>query len=89
MGYDAVMVLVEAMKRANSSDPAKYLPEIKKTQYQGIIGPIAFDEKGDLVNGPITIYQVKGGQWVALENSKSPVSETNPTPAASPDKSKK
>jgi branched-chain amino acid transport system substrate-binding protein len=89
MGYDAVMVLVEAMKRANSSDPAKYLPEIKKTQYQGIIGPIAFDEKGDLVNGPITIYQVKGGQWVALENSKSPVPETNPTPAASPDKSKK
>ena len=67
MGYDAVMVLVEAMKRAGSSDPAKFLPEVGKTNYNGVIGPIAFDEKGDLKNGPITIYAVKGGKWEALE----------------------
>ena len=67
MGYDAVFVLVEAMKRAGSAEPAKFLPEIGKTDHQGVIGPIAFDEKGDLRNGPITIYVVKGGQWVPLE----------------------
>jgi branched-chain amino acid transport system substrate-binding protein len=67
MGYDAVMVLVDSMKRAGSSDPAKFLPEIGKTNYQGVIGPIAFDEKGDIRNGPITIYVVKGGKWEALE----------------------
>lgn len=67
MGYDAVMVFVDAMKRANSAEPAKFLPEIGKTNYQGVIGPIAFDEKGDLKNGPITIYVVKGGKWEALE----------------------
>jgi branched-chain amino acid transport system substrate-binding protein len=67
MGYDAVMVFVDAMKRAGSTDPAKFLPEIGKTNYQGVIGPIAFDEKGDLKNGPITIYVVKGGKWEALE----------------------
>ncbi len=67
MGYDAVMVFIEAMKRANSSDPAKFLPEVGKTDYKGVIGPIAFDEKGDLKNGPITIYVVKGGKWEALE----------------------
>ena len=67
MGYDAVMVFVEAMKRAGSSDPAKFLPEVGKTNYNGVIGPIAFDEKGDLKNGPITIYAVKGGKWEALE----------------------
>ena len=70
MGYDAVFVFVEAMKRAGSADPAKYLPEIGKTDYQGVIGPIAFDDKGDLKNGPITIYVVKGGQWVPLETVK-------------------
>jgi hypothetical protein len=32
-----------------------------------VIGPIAFDEKGDLRNGPITIYIVKGGKWEPLE----------------------
>ena len=67
MGYDAVMVFVEAMKRAGSADPAKFLPEIGKTDYKGVIGPIAFDEKGDLKNGPITIYVVKGGKWEAME----------------------
>lgn len=67
MGYDAVFVFVEAMKRANSTDPAKFLPEIGKTDYQGVIGPIAFDDKGDLKNGPITIYVVKDGKWDTLE----------------------
>ena len=67
MGYDAVMVFVEAMKRAGSTDPAKFLPEVGKTDYKGVIGPIAFDEKGDLKNGPITIYVVKDGKWDALE----------------------
>jgi branched-chain amino acid transport system substrate-binding protein len=81
MGYDAVFVFVEAMKRAGSTDPAKFLPEIGKTDYQGVIGPIAFDEKGDLKNGPITIYVVKGGKWEPLEVVKpnaagAPAAET-------------
>jgi len=67
MGYDAVMVFIDAMKRAGSTEPAKFLPEIGRTRYQGVIGPIAFDGKGDLVNGPITIYVVKRGKWEALE----------------------
>jgi len=67
MGYDAVMVFVEAMKRASSTEPGKFLPEIGKTNYQGVIGPIAFDDKGDLKNGPITIYVVKGEKWEPLE----------------------
>lgn len=65
--YDAAMTLMEAMVRADSADPAKYLPELAKTRRQGVSGPIAFDDKGDLVNGPITLYAVKGGKWDALE----------------------
>lgn len=67
MGYDSVFVFVEAMKRAGSVEPARFLPEIGKTDYRGVIGPIAFDEKGDLRNGPITIYVVKSGKWEPLE----------------------
>ena len=67
MGYDAVMVFVDAMKRARSTEPAKFLAELPKTNYQGVIGPIAFDDKGDLRNGPITIYVVKSGKWEPLE----------------------
>ena len=89
MGYDAVFVFVEAMKRANSTDPAKFLPEVGKTQYSGVIGPIAFDDKGDLMNGPITIYVVKAGKWDPLE-VVTPVAAlpklAEPAPAAEPAK---
>jgi branched-chain amino acid transport system substrate-binding protein len=65
MGYDAVQVLVDAMKRAGSIEPARYLPEVGKTRLDGVIGPIAFDDKGDLKDGPITVYVVRAGQWQA------------------------
>ena len=61
--YDAVRVLVEAMKRAKSTDPKVYLPEVGKTDYTGVTGKIAFDDKGDIKNGAVTVYQVKGGKW--------------------------
>jgi branched-chain amino acid transport system substrate-binding protein len=81
MGYDAVMVFIDAMKRAGSVEPAKFLPEIGKTNYEGVIGPIAFDDKGDLKNGPITIYVVKDGKWEPLEIVKPDTPEA-PAPAA-------
>lgn len=60
--YDAVMVMAEAMKQANSSDPAKYLPFLKKIQYKGITGTLEFDAKGDLKEGTLTIFTFKGGK---------------------------
>jgi branched-chain amino acid transport system substrate-binding protein len=60
--YDAVMVMVEAMKKANSAEPAKYLPELQKINYKGVTGNIAFDSKGDIKNGTLTLYTYKGGK---------------------------
>jgi branched-chain amino acid transport system substrate-binding protein len=65
-GYDAFNVFVEAMKKAGSTDPAKFLPEVAKTDYNGITGPIRFDEKGDIKDGPITIFKAVGGKWQAV-----------------------
>lgn len=61
--YDAVMVTVDAMKRANSVDAARYLAEIGKTDYQGVTAKIQFDELGDLKGGSVSLYQVKDGKW--------------------------
>jgi branched-chain amino acid transport system substrate-binding protein len=69
--YDALYVLVEAMKRAQSNDPAKYLAELPKTDYQGVTGHIRFDARGDLAGGAVTLYQVKDGRWQALETVRS------------------
>jgi len=70
--YDAVMVMVDAMKRANSVESAKFLPEIGKTDYQGVTAKIQFDEKGDLKGGAISLYQVKDGQWIYRETVGGP-----------------
>jgi len=60
--YDAVNVIAAAMVAAGSSDPAKYLPEVGKVQYKGVTGPIAFDEKGDIKNGALTLYTYRAGK---------------------------
>jgi branched-chain amino acid transport system substrate-binding protein len=60
--YDATMVMVEAMKKAGSADPAKYLPELAKIQYKGVTGPIAFDSKGDIKDGTLTLFTYKGAK---------------------------
>jgi len=58
--YDAVNVLAAAMVKADSADPAKYLPELAKTDYKGVTGNIAFDEKGDIKNGALTLFTFDG-----------------------------
>ena len=60
--YDAVKVMATAMVNAGSSEPAKYLPALKSINYKGVTGDIAFDEKGDIKNGALTLYTYKGGQ---------------------------
>ena len=61
--YDATNVLVAAMVKAGSSDPAKYLPVLAKTEgYKGVTGNISFDEKGDVKNGALTLYTYKANK---------------------------
>jgi len=67
--YDAVNVLVDAMKRANSTDPKKYLAEVGKTNLTGVTGQIQFDNKGDIKNGAVTVYEVKDGKWIEKATS--------------------
>lgn len=60
--YDAVMVMADAMQRANSAEPAKYLPELAKTSYQGVTGKIEFDARGDMKQGTLTLYTYQAGK---------------------------
>ena len=40
--YDATMVLVDAMKRANSTDPKVYGPKLAAADYQGVTAKVVF-----------------------------------------------
>ena len=65
--YDSVMVIVDAMKRANSTDPAKILAQMPTTNYPGLIGTVAFDQKGDMKEGIITLYDYKDNKKSVLD----------------------
>jgi len=69
--YDAANAMIAAMAKAGSADPAKYLPVLASIDMQGVTGEVAFDNKGDVRGGAITMYQVKDGKWAVLETVRS------------------
>jgi len=64
--YDATMLLVDAMKRAGSSDPKVYIPELLKSNYKGVTATIAFEPNGEIKNPAITLYVYKDGKKTPL-----------------------
>ena len=65
--YDAVYVLVDAMKRSNSVDADKILSAMPQTKMKGLIGNISFDDKGDMNEGVITLYDFKDKKKSVLD----------------------
>ena len=60
--YDAVFVIVEAMKKAGKADRASITTALRDTNYDGLTGKIAFDAKGDIKDGAISMFEVKDGK---------------------------
>jgi len=60
--YDAAKLLIAAMQKAGSADPAKYLPVLAASDYNGASGNIQFDAKGDRKDAEMTIFSLKGGK---------------------------
>ena len=59
--YDGANLIIEAMRKADSTDPKKYLPVLAKVSYMGATGRIEFDAKGDRKDAEMTIFTMKGG----------------------------
>jgi branched-chain amino acid transport system substrate-binding protein len=86
--YDGANLLIAAMQKADSPDPAKYLPELHKISYDGATGHIEFDDKGDRKDAEITIFQMKNGKVdpvAIVKASKTPkIGDTASASAAAP-----
>jgi len=74
--YDSTNLLINAMKKADSSDPAKYLPALAASDYNGASGNIRFDEKGDRKDAEMTIFTLKEGKITPVAILKSGKSMT-------------
>jgi len=65
--YEALSVSVEAIKRAHSIDAPEVLAAMPSPDYDRVTGSIAFDDKGDLKEGAITLYDFKDSEAAVLE----------------------
>jgi len=67
LGYDAYLVILDAIKRAGSTDPVAIRDALAQTKdFVGAAGIITLDENGDAVKD-VVMKQVKDGKFVYLD----------------------
>ena len=73
--YDSTNIIIDALAKAVqggtwSEDTRKtVVSNVQATNLQGASGPLAFDEFGDTTNKVLTVYTVKGDDFVTVEGS--------------------
>jgi branched-chain amino acid transport system substrate-binding protein len=83
--YDGTLAAIEAMKKANSTDPAKYAPELFNVSFKGATGTVEFDAKGDRKNAEMTIFKMQNGRVTPVAIVKNGVTTPfNASAAAAP-----
>jgi branched-chain amino acid transport system substrate-binding protein len=72
--YDAATAIIKAIANVVKDGKipdgarAKIVDEVQKTKFEGIAGPVSFDEYGDTTNKQLTVYQVVNGKWKAVKS---------------------
>jgi branched-chain amino acid transport system substrate-binding protein len=59
-------MIIAAMQKADSVEPATYLPALAALDYTGASGSIKFDAKGDRSDAEMTIFTLKEGKITPL-----------------------
>lgn len=62
--YDATKILLQAIEQSKMKHSIMIAKEVKDTNYQGITGSIAFDEKGDPIFPRLALYRIASGRFV-------------------------
>lgn len=66
-GYDAVQLLAQAIRQANSSVPEKIAQALHRTRkWPGACGEYTFDDKGDIPDKKIGMKAVRGDRFESL-----------------------
>ncbi len=70
-GYDAAAVIIEAIRRAGKADREAVLKEVRATKdFQGVLGTVNFDERGDALGKSVGVFRVENGKFKFLEEVK-------------------
>jgi len=64
-GYDAIMLLADSMKRANSVDPKLFKDSLAKTKnFAGVSGTISMQANREPIKTPLSLLAVKDGKFM-------------------------
>ncbi|MEW2548777.1 branched-chain amino acid ABC transporter substrate-binding protein [Streptomyces sp. NPDC047002] len=72
--FDAASAIINAVGKIAKdgklpSDARKQLVSaVQASDFQGIAGPVKFDQYGDTANKQLTVYQVTNGKWKAVKS---------------------
>lgn len=61
--YDATNIILQSVQKAGSIDGKKLIAAIKGIDYNGALGHIQFDGKGDVKESPYVMWRIEGGKW--------------------------
>jgi ABC-type branched-subunit amino acid transport system substrate-binding protein len=64
--YDQTMFIAQAIKTANSADPAAVNAVLRSASHQGVVGSYAFDAAGNLKKTTVTVYTFRKGALAPL-----------------------
>lgn len=68
LGYDALMLVADAVKRANSVEPAKIRDALAETRgFKAVTGEISYTRPSMVPPKPVAIVSVKGGRYAVEE----------------------
>jgi len=63
-GYDAIVLLADAMKRGNSTDPKVFKDALAQTRnFEGVAGTITIRANREPIKTPLALLEVKGGKF--------------------------
>ncbi|WP_210419050.1 ABC transporter substrate-binding protein [Bradyrhizobium sp. NAS80.1] len=68
-GYNTLNIVVDAIARAQSTDPDKVREALLKTDYEGPNGHFRFDEKGQATGFTVVLVQLENGVPVVVESN--------------------
>jgi len=69
-GYDAANILLQAIEKTGSTKYQALADYLHNTEFQTAMGPLRFDQKGDITDTYYVMWVVKDGKFVLYEDAK-------------------
>jgi branched-chain amino acid transport system substrate-binding protein len=65
--YDAANIILTSIQKAGTTNGAKLVEAIRAIDYNGALGHIQFNDKGDVKDSPYVVWKVEGGKFKQLK----------------------